>query len=445
MQNIFVIGAGKSSGALIEYLSKLTTEHKFTLTVADVNEENLQTLSAQNLNFQAIKINGVDDEKVLSGIAQSSLVVSMLPASMHIAIAQKCLQAKKHLITPSYISPEMQALHQEVKKAGLLFLNEMGLDPGIDHMSACEMIQNVQMQGGSIESFKSHCGGLVAKESNSNPWGYKFSWNPRNVVLAGQGADFIRWRENGSTKLLPYHRLFASTTTIQIENEKFDSYPNRDSLAFIEPYHLLHAQTVYRGTLRYHGFCQAWQLLVQLGVCDNNSLIEIADNETNASFFSKFVRGSSAENIEEIAAQTLNTSIQDESFQKLKWLELFEKKKLPVSGKQTAALVLQKILEEKWQLKPSDKDRVVMVHEMVYELNGTKRLLTATLDLSGNEKHTAMATTVGLPIGIAAKMILLNQIQLTGVLRPVMKEIYEPVLQTLQQMGIDFKQHEKML
>jgi saccharopine dehydrogenase-like NADP-dependent oxidoreductase len=445
MQNIFVIGAGKSSGALIEYLSKLTTQHKFTLTVADVNEENLQTLSTQNLNFQALKINGVDDEKVLSAIAQSALVISMLPASMHIAIAQKCLQAAKHLITPSYISPEMQTLHQEAKKAGLLFLNEMGLDPGIDHMSACEMIQKVQTQGGSIESFKSHCGGLVAKESNNNPWGYKFSWNPRNVVLAGQGADFIRWRENGSTKLLPYHRLFASTATIQIENEKFDSYPNRDSLAFIEPYNLLNAQTVYRGTLRYHGFCQAWQMLVQLGVCDNNSLIEMEENETNASFFSKFLRGSSAENIEEIAAQTLNTSIQDKSFQKLKWLELFEKKKLPVSGKQTAALVLQKILEEKWQLKPGDKDRVVMVHEMVYEINGTKRLLTATLDLSGNERHTAMAATVGLPIGIAAKMILLNQTQLTGVLRPVMKEIYEPVLQTLQQMGIDFKQHEKML
>ncbi|MDW8273780.1 MAG: saccharopine dehydrogenase C-terminal domain-containing protein [Chitinophagales bacterium] len=332
----------------------------------------------------------------------------------------------------------MQALHRQVNDAGLLFLNEMGLDPGIDHMSACEWIDHVHAQGGEIIHFKSHCGGLVAKESNDNPWGYKFSWNPRNVVLAGQGNGFIRWRENNTIKYLPYHRLFASATTVVYKGEAFDSYPNRDSLVYIEPYKLQNAQTVYRGTLRYKGFCNAWHQLVYLGLCDNTTLLDINENETYASFLLKFLKAENNHDIDKKLAEALQISSESEAFKKLKWLGLLENKKIPLTGQHTAAQVLQTILEEKWKLKPGDKDRVVMIHEFTYRLNEKLLATTAVLDITGTEQHTAMATTVGLPIGIAARMIIHKTISLKGVIRPVCSEIYSPVLKQLSQCGINF-------
>lgn len=445
MKNILIFGAGKSSGALIDYLYQHAESDRYSLTVADVSAINLEEAIKNKPSLKTIKISNIEDDLVNEIIAQNTLIISMLPAALHFSIAQKCLTKKKNLITPSYISTDMQSLHEAAKNTGLLFLNEMGLDPGIDHLSACAMINQVQEKGGIIESFKSHCGGLVAKESNDNPWGYKFSWNPRNVVVAGQGSGFIRWKENGRTQHLPYHRLFASAETITHGNEKFDTYPNRDSLVFIDPYHLQNAQTVYRGTLRYDGFCNAWNLLVQLGLCDEHTLIDIDKNETNVSFLMKFVQNSSLKNIEAQTARVLNENTESEAFKKLKWLGFFEEKKLPVSGTQTAALVVQKILEGKWQLKKGDKDRIVMIHEMVYRLNENRYSEQAILDKNGDESHTAMAATVGLPIGIAARMILKNEIQLTGVLRPVMKEIYESILVALANLGIAFKHIQKEL
>lgn len=445
MQNIVVFGAGKSSGALIEFLWKHAASDNFLVTVADASKPNLAKITKSYVGIETVYINGVEDIQVKSLIEKSTLVISMLPAFLHIEIAKHCLAEKKNLITPSYISPEMEAMKSEVEKAGLLFLNEMGLDPGIDHLSACEMIHAAQEKGATIESFKSHCGGLVAKESNDNPWGYKFSWNPRNVVLAGQGSDFIKWKENGIIQFLPYHRLFASAEIIAFESEKLESYPNRDSLVFIEPYGLQNAQTVYRGTLRYENYCQSWNLLVHLGLCNNYTEIELSENETKMSFLSKFVQGASGSNLELQTTKILGVDVGSKPFQNLKWLGLFTNEKISLSGKQTAAAVLQSILEEKWKLKEGDKDRVVMVHEMIYELAGKQYLATAVLDRNGNENHTAMAETVGLPIGIAARMILKNQIELVGVVRPVMKEIYEPVLAELAILGVSFKHFEKCL
>ncbi|MBX2902079.1 MAG: saccharopine dehydrogenase NADP-binding domain-containing protein [Chitinophagales bacterium] len=445
MQHILILGAGKSSGALIDYLSKYAHIEHYSITIADVNPTNLADARKFSEALNTVLISGIEDEQIAALVVESSLVISMLPAALHPAIAVCCLQFRKNLITPSYIAAAMQELHSEVQKAGLLFLNEMGLDPGIDHLSACEMIDSVQQQGGVVKSFKSHCGGLVAKESNDNPWGYKFSWNPRNVVLAGQGSGFIRWKENSGIQLLPYHRLFASSSCITIGSEKFDSYPNRDSLTFIEPYNLENAPTIYRGTLRYHGFCEAWNLLVQLGCCDDTTPIEIHEGETNATFMKRFIQCVNGGSMQQQAARILKVEEDSAAFQNLLWLELFKEKPLAISGKHTAASVLQKILEEKWQLKKGDKDRVVMLHEMEYELHGRHFYAIAVLDRNGNDNHTAMAETVGLPIGIAARMMLNNAIQLTGVLRPVQKEIYEPVLAALKEMGISFVHTQKVL
>lgn len=445
MQNIVVFGAGKSSGALIEFLWKHSTSENFSVTVADVSHANLLEIKKKYFGVEVVTISAVEDIQVENLISKATLVISMLPAFLHIEIAKNCIAAKKNLITPSYISPEMETLKSDVEKSGLLFLNEMGLDPGIDHLSACEMIHAVQQKGGSIKSFKSHCGGLVAQESNDNPWGYKFSWNPRNVVLAGQGNDFIKWKENGRIQYLPYHRLFASSENIDFESEQLESYPNRDSLIFIEPYGLQQAQTVYRGTLRYRNFSESWNLLVQLGLCNNHTEIELSEGETKASFLTKFVQGTNELNLEHQTAKILKVDLKSISFQNLKWLGLFSNEKIILSGKHTPAAILQSILEEKWKLKEGDKDRVVMIHEMIYQHEEMQYKATAILDIKGNERHTAMAETVGLPIAIAARMMLKNQIKTIGVIRPVIKEIYEPVLAELSILGISFKHFEKCI
>jgi saccharopine dehydrogenase-like NADP-dependent oxidoreductase len=443
MQNILIVGAGKSSGVLIEYLSKHSLSDQYRVTVADNHPPHLDFIFSKSLPVELLKISDVEDTILHEAIFKSTLVISMLPASLHIHIARKCLEAKKHLITPSYISPEMQLLHQPAQKEGLIFLNEMGLDPGTDHMSACDMIFKIQEEGGVVESFLSHCGGLIAPESNDNPWGYKFSWNPRNVVLAGQGNGCIRWKENGRIQLLPYHRLFASTKKVSVGSEEFDSYPNRDSLTFIEPYHLQTAKTVYRGTLRYRGFCEAWNFLVHLGLCDDATPIELNENDTCLEFLLRFIPGAGKYNIEEKTAELLKTTVTSESFKRFKWLGFFEEEKLMLSGTYTAAAVLQKILEKKWQLLPGDRDRVIMLHEMTYQLHGKRFLTTSLLDKRGSSQHTAMAETVGLPIGIAAQMILSKRWKITGVIRPVYREIYQPVLEALEKHGIKFTHAQK--
>jgi saccharopine dehydrogenase (NAD+, L-glutamate forming) len=324
------------------------------------------------------------------------------------------------------------------RDSGIILLNEMGLDPGIDHMSACQMLDEIKRKGGVIKSFKSHCGGLVSKESDNNPWHYKFTWNPRNVVLAGQGEKPIQWLENGAQKTLQYEELFANAQPIKLQSgEAFETYPNRDSLSYIDVYGLKGVETFYRGTLRAEGFCDAWNFLVQFGYCDDKTEIVFNANETYGNFFSRLVEANKSNFVNK-------TEIGSERFEKFLWLELHEKDEIGLQ-KATAAQVLQKRLEEKWKFEATDTDRVVMLHEVEYELNGKRFKQTAELDRSGTLEHTAMAETVGLPIAIAVKLILDGSIKKSGVLRPISKEIYVPVLDALKQYGIAFQHNEMQL
>jgi saccharopine dehydrogenase-like NADP-dependent oxidoreductase len=294
------------------------------------------------------------------------------------------------------------------------------------------------MAGGIIKGFKSHCGGLISKSSDNNPWHYKFSWNPRNVVLAGQGENPIQWLEHGTKQSVTYNELFSSTKLLTTPSgEQFDSYPNRDSLSYISLYNLGNPETFYRGTLRYTGFCQSWQLLVRLGLCDDNQTLP-ASIGTNSAVIAYLIGESNGYEISAAASKFLGVDENSEVFQRLVWLGLFDNTvKLKSSGC-TPAAFLQSVLEEKWRLQPGDTDRVVMIHELEYQLDGKLYKQTAIMDRTGTLQHTAMAETVGLPIAIAVKLIAQEEFKLCGVLRPVEPSIYIPVLSALNSLGICF-------
>ncbi len=430
MKQVLVLGAGKSSGVLIDYLLQSGNKLNFKTAVADASIQSAEAAVIHSPNGVAIELNAKNDTQLSELIAGSEVVVSMLPPAFHANVGKHCIQHRKHLVTPSYISPAMQLLNEDAQKHNLIFLNEMGLDPGIDHMSACDIIEAIQAEGGKIISFKSHCGGLVAKESDNNPWHYKISWNPRNVVLAGQGEQPIQWLENREVKQLGYTDLFRSFSLIQSGNgEVFESYPNRDSLGYMDVYGLKNVKTFYRGTLRYEGFCQAWQTLVSWGYTDDNKHYDL-QHHTFESFI-KLLTGISK--VSELQLQTNKAS-----FLAIEWLGLFENKAIPLNTG-TAAMVLQQVLEQKLAMNENDKDRVVMLHEFVY-LNaaGIEKKQTAILDITGEAKKTAMAKTVGMPIALAVEMLLKNELRLSGVIKPTHPSIYKPVVEKLAQYGIMF-------
>ncbi|MFN8276268.1 MAG: saccharopine dehydrogenase family protein [Chitinophagales bacterium] len=415
MQQIVVVGAGKSSIALIDYLVTHAATLDWEVVVADRTAELAYQKTQGRPRTKAVAI-AIDQElerrTLLNGAA---VVVSMLPASFHALIAADCLALKKHLVTPSYISPAMQAMDAEVKQAGLIFMNEMGLDPGIDHMSAMQIFDQLRGEGARITGYRSHCGGLVAPESDTNSWHYKFSWNPRNVVLAGQGDGGIRWKENGALQEISYHDLFRNTRTIQLgERGTYETYPNRDSLKYAAAYGLEDIATLYRGTLRVPPFCKAWQQLVEAGATHATEPYHFKD-ESN--FDSQFVP-------------------------MLKEIGLFETTNF--NAERPAADDLQVLLESRWVMQPADKDLVVMVHEVDCEKKGVPHQLRSSLVLEGKDSiHTAMALTVGLPVAIVVKMILTGALTRTGVLMPNFSEVYNPVMQELMKLGISF--HEEWI
>jgi len=338
------------------------------------------------------------------------------------------------------VSPEMQALDTEAKKKGILLLNECGLDPGIDHASAMKVIDEVQSKGGEIVSFKSYCGGLVAPESNDNPWGYKFSWNPRNVVVAGQAT--AQYLENGEIKYIPYNRIFTQTDAIEVEAIKYDAYANRDSLSYIHPYKLDTAKTILRGTLRQTGYCKAWNVFVKLGLTDDTFIIKDTNTKTYTQLLQSFLPnkvGSVKQNLIDFMGKEADA----ECMAMIEWLGFFDNVKIELA-QGTPAQLLQHLLEKKWLLKPNDKDLVVMQHQFEIDNSRNKTLpkkIISSLVVTGTDQHhTAMAKTVGLPLAIAVKNFLTGKFTLTGVQIPIHKEIYEPLLQELEQHGICFKE-----
>lgn len=440
LNNILIIGAGRSATDLIDYVLKKAGEHGWNVTVADANPDLATQKIKRHPNGRSawLDVTKVNDRRDL--IERADLVVSLLPAHLHIEVAHDCIRLKKHLITASYVSKEMYRLGDEARSKDLIFMGEMGLDPGIDHMSAMQKIDEIKAKGGELTSFKSYTGGLIAPEYDNNPWHYKFTWNPRNVVRAGQGT--AQYLEDGKYKYIPYHRLFEDHWTVDIEGMgPYEMYANRDSLLYRKTYGLENIPTLLRGTLRNVGFCKPWNALIKIGLTDSTYPILESENLTyhglmEAYLGSQHRAGSVKEGIAEYLGESPNSKI----MKKLEWLGLFRKKKIKIN-QATPALILEKLLLKKWKLEPDDIDMIIMQHEFEYTLNGKDEKLVSTMVMRGqDEEHTAMSRLVGIPLGIFVKEVMLGNITQTGVNIPVMKEVYEPVLEELKEYGVEFKE-----
>lgn len=443
MRQILVIGAGKSTSVLIAYLLEKSEKENLFLTIGDLEIEQANKLCNNHERCKAIQLNVSDKASRESAIKKADIVISMLPARFHLEAAKDCVKFKKSLVTASYVSKEMKALDKDVKENGLVFMNEIGVDPGIDHMSAMRVIDSVRDKGGKMLLFESFTGGLVAPESDNNLWNYKFTWNPRNVVVAGQGgvAEFI---QEGKYKYIPYHRLFRRTEFMHIDGYgKFEGYANRNSLDYRSIYGLEDILTLYRGTIRRVGFSRAWNMFVQLGVTDDTYVLQDSKNMSYRDFINSFLPYSPTATVELKFRLNLKIDQDDIMWDKIVELDLFnDEKKIGIENA-TPAQALQKILSDKWTLAEDDKDMIVMHHKFGYELNGEKKQIESTMVHIGKDQNqTAMAKTVGLPVAIATLAILNGKITTPGVQIPITKEVYEPILKELEAHGIVFTEKE---
>lgn len=437
MRKILVLGAGKSSYHLISYLLQNASSQNWQITVADASLELATSKTNNHPSAKAVSLDIKNEVERNSYISGHDIIVSLLPPTLHYLAALSCLSNNKSLVTASYVSPEMQALHNDAQKKGLIFLNECGLDPGIDHMSAIKIIHDLQSQGVEITSFKSYTGGLISPESNNNPWGYKFTWNPKNVILAGQGT--ATYTQNHQTKFIPYHRLFSQTEKINIKGTgEFEGYANRNSNTYLETYNLQNTATLLRGTLRYPGYCSAWNLFVHIGITDDTYQVNNLSSLTYHDWISSYFPDSDKPLFKVLQEkfQYLNLSSQD--WERIQWTGILDKTPIPLNNG-TPAEILLNLLQSKWKLEHGDLDLVVMQHTFEYIQNGKKNSHTSSLSVIGeNETATAMSKTVGLPLAIATKLILNDNIKSKGVVIPVLPEIYNPVLDELSQLGITF-------
>jgi len=446
MKNILLLGAGKSSAALIRFLLNESEKENLIITIADLSADAALKKAGNHPNARAIALDINDAVRRMKAIQTSDLVISLLPPDLHILAANDCLEAGRHLITASYVSESIKALDERAQEKNIVLMNECGLDPGIDHMSAMKLIHQIKEEGGVIESFRSYTGGLIAPESNNNPWGYKFTWNPRNVILAGkEGAVYL---ENGTEKKLSYYDVFDQAESISIdEYGNFDAYANRNSESYIEPYGLHGVKPLLRGTLRNHGFCNAWKVFVKLGLTDDQEIIESDGSLTWAQLVNRLIpSGIKADSTIKRVAFYCGLHEKDESLKRVQWTGVFDENVLPFP-KATAARNLQQLLERKWKLEEGDKDMIVMHHEIIFkDKNGQQTKRLSSLVVKGEDSNlTAMAKTVGLPLGITAMLILKKEINLKGVLIPVMPEVYNPVLTELGNQGIIFREEESLL
>jgi saccharopine dehydrogenase (NAD+, L-glutamate forming) len=439
MRKILIIGAGKSTSYLIKYLLAKSKSEELHLIVGDISAQNAKKLIGNHPNAQAISLDVFNRKSREDAIENADIVISMLPARYHIEVAKDCITYGKNMVTASYVSPEMQDLDVAVKNKGLVFMNEIGVDPGIDHMSAMKEIDAIRAKGGEMILFESFTGGLVAPESDNNLWNYKFTWNPRNVVVAGQGgaAKFI---QEGTYKYIPYHRLFRRTEFLDVEGYgRFEAYANRDSLKYQSVYGLDNVQTLYRGTMRRVGFSRAWNMFVQLGMTDDSYTIDDSENMSYRDFVNAFLPYSHTDSVELKFRYQLKIEQDDLIWDKLLELDIFNANKRVELQKATPAEILQKILMDSWMLEENDKDMIVMYHKFGYELDGQKHQIDSTMVTIGEDQtYTAMAKTVGLPVAIAAMAILNGKIKTPGVQIPITKEVYEPILKELEDYGIKF-------
>ncbi|TDI68888.1 MAG: saccharopine dehydrogenase [Bacteroidetes bacterium] len=438
MKRILVLGAGRTLPSLINYLATRASEMNWEVRVADLSLKHALQKIEKYSNASACAFDIQHTERREKEIAAADLVISLLPVRFHIMAAKTCLKFKKHLLTASYVSDEMKAMDQQAKKNGVLLLNECGLDPGIDHMTAMAALDKIREEkGGRIDSFISYTGGLISPETDNNPWNYKFTWNPRNVVLAGkETAQFIR---NGRYKYIPYHRVFTRLEPVHIAGYgDFEGYANRDSLKYRDLYGLQNVETILRSTLRRPGFCEAWNVFVQLGITDDSYTLEKLNEMTYRDFINTFLYFHPTKSVEDKLCKYLKLDRHGEIMQKLIWLGIFEKTLIEMD-KASPAKVLQGLLEQKWKLEPNDRDMIVMQHQIGYSIDNHHMEFKTSLVVIGDDiQYTAMSKTVGWPLAIAAKMILTGGINDTGVKVPVTPRYYQPIIKELETLGVKF-------
>ncbi len=443
MRQILIIGAGRSASSLIQYLLNKSNEENLHLTIGDLSLELAQRKTNNHPNATAIALDINNEAQRQAEIQKADIVISMLPAHMHIEVAKDCVTFQKNMVTASYISDAMQSLDAEVKAKGLIFMNEIGLDPGIDHMSAMKVIDDIKAKGGKMILFESFCGGLVAPESDTNLWNYKFTWAPRNVVLAGQGGA-SKFIQEGKYKYIPYHKLFRRTEFLEVEGYgKFEGYANRDSLKYRSVYGLDDVLTLYRGTIRRVGFSKAWNMFVQLGMTDDTYIMEDSENMSYRDFINSFLPYSPTDSVEIKTRLQLGIEQDDIMWDKLLELDLFNPNKKVGLKNATPAQILERILNDSWSLQPEDKDMIVMYHKFGYEINGARQQIDSKMVCIGDDQtYTAMAKTVGLPVAMATLQILNGNIKTPGVQLPIRPEVYNPILKELETFGVVFKETE---
>ena len=419
MKKVLLFGAGKSATVLIDYLISEATANTWLVMIADVNLEQILTKTNHSNQAKAFQIDIKDELQRSELIQQADIVISMMPPALHFLVAKDCVAFGKNLLTASYLDDSIKGLQSEIERKNLLFICEMGLDPGIDHMSAMKIMDDIKANGGVVTSFKSHCGGLIAPESDTNPWHYKISWNPRNVVMAGKAGAEYKW--NNEIQHKDYKDLFENNTEVNIDGlGSLAVYPNRDSLNYLPIYKLENVATFIRTTLRYPSFCVGWNAIVKADLANDITILHPA----GLSFASW--------------SASIKPFVNDDNKELLQFLGLFDEMLVPTTAN-TSADVLQFLLETKLVMQPADKDMIVMLHEIEYELSGKTIQIESSLIVKGEDHlRTAMAKTVGLPLGIAAKLILNGTIQLSGIHIPTIPEIYLPVLNELEKAGICF-------
>lgn len=443
MKRILILGAGRSSSSLIRYVLENARTCEWSLTVGDVSPEAAQKKIGSSAYGQAVRFDVNDVEGSKEIVASADIVISLLPPHYHLLVALCCLDAGKHFLTASYVSEELKGFDAEVRQKGLVFLNECGLDPGIDHLSAMKVIDEIRKTGGALTSFESFTGGLIAPDTDpENPWRYKFTWNPRNVVMAGQGT--AKYRHEGKSKYIPYQQLFRRVTPVHVPGYgHYEGYANRDSLAYLEKYGLQDIATMVRGTLRNKGFCAAWNLLVQLGCCDDSYMMENVSEMTHAQFLDAFLPPlPDSDDVEERTCRYVGLKPDSSEIKMLRWSGFFDK--TPVGLTQgSPAMILEHVLNKKWALREGDKDQIVMWHRFRYQLEGKGKEIQASLVATGFDAvFTAMSNTVGLPLGIATKLIAHDKIKARGVVIPTTSEFYNPILTELGTLGIALNELE---
>lgn len=443
MEQILIIGAGRSASACIQYCLNQAQENDWFVTVADASPDLAQQKVGNHPHGRIawLDVTKKNDREEL--IARHDIVVSLLPAHLHLMVATDCIKLKKHLVTASYVSHEMYRLGDEARDASLIFMGEMGLDPGIDHMSAMRLLDSIRSKGGKIESFKSYAGGLIAPESDNNPWHYKFTWNPRNVVLAGQGT--AQYLEDGKHKYIPYSRLFKNAQTVEVPGMgQYEAYANRDSLLYRQTYGVSGIPNLLRATLRHKGFCEAWHALIKIGLTDGSYPIHDAGEITYHEWMNAYLPNGTG-SVKDRMAEFLGEDPESPVMQKLDWLGLFRKKKINMPDA-TPALILEHLLLDKWQLQAKDKDMIIMQHEIIYKQKSKRHKVVSSMVMKGeDEKDTAMSRLVGLPLGIFVKLIIQGKITTTGVNIPVIPEVYNPVLDELEAYGMVFKETDEVI